>query len=97
MGHKFRGSTPLSLARANKKFEWFVWWSIMGAWGNILGVLFFACLVFAGITSAVSLVEAISAAITDKVGWERKKVVTTMCIIGFVLSTAFATNAGLYY
>ena len=70
--------------------------TIMGVWGNILGVLFFVCLVFAGITSSVSLVEAISAAITDKFGWERKKVVTSMCIIGFLISTAFATNAGLY-
>lgn len=31
MGHKFRGSTPLSLARANKKFEWFGWWSIISS------------------------------------------------------------------
>ena len=26
MGHKFRGSTPLALARANKKWEWLGWW-----------------------------------------------------------------------
>lgn len=70
--------------------------TIMGAWGNILGVLFFACLLFAGITSSVSLVEAISAAIMDKFGWTRKKVVTSICVIGFLISTAFATNAGLY-
>lgn len=70
--------------------------TMMGVWGNILGVLFFICLVFAGITSAVSLVEAISAAITDKFGWGRKKVVTTMCIVGFLVSSVFATNAGLY-
>ena len=70
--------------------------TMMGVWGNILGVLFFICLVFAGITSAVSLVEAICAAITDKFGWGRKKVVTTMCIIGFIVSSIFATNAGLY-
>ena len=70
--------------------------TIMGAWGNILGVLFFACLLFAGITSSVSLVEAISAAIMDKFRWTRKKVVTSICVIGFLISTAFATNAGLY-
>ena len=63
--------------------------TIMGVWGNILGVLFFVCLVFAGITSSVSLVEAISAAITDKFGWERKKVVTSMCIIGFFNKYSF--------
>ena len=68
----------------------------MGIWGNILGVLFFLCLVFAGITSAVSLLEAISAAVIDKTGWERKRVVTMISIAGFALSVMFATNAGLY-
>ncbi|CDM69385.1 sodium/proline symporter [Clostridium bornimense] len=70
--------------------------SIMGVWGNILGVLFFMCLIFAGLTSSVSLVEAVTAPIIDKTGWNRKKVVTWICILGFVVSIAFATNAGLY-
>lgn len=70
--------------------------SMMGVWGNILGVLFFACLVFAGLTSSVSLVEAVTAPIIDKTGWSRKKVVTIICIVGFTVSIAFATNAGLY-
>lgn len=70
--------------------------TMMGIWGNILGILFFVCLVCAGITSAVSLVEAIAAAIMDKFGWAREKVVTGICAIGFLISTVFATNAGLY-
>ncbi len=70
--------------------------TMMGIWGNILGILFFVCLVCAGITSAVSLVEAIAAAIMDKFGWTREKVVTGICAIGFLISTVFATNAGLY-
>ena len=70
--------------------------SIMGVWGNILGVLFFMCLIFAGLTSSVSLVEAVTAPIIDKTGWNRKKVVTWICVLGFVVSIAFATNAGLY-
>lgn len=70
--------------------------TMMGIWGNILGILFFVCLVCAGITSAVSLVEAIAAAIMDKFRWTREKVVTGICVIGFLISTVFATNAGLY-
>ena len=27
MGHKYRGSTPLAIARASKKWEWIVWWT----------------------------------------------------------------------
>lgn len=70
--------------------------SLMGIWGNILGVLFFLCLTFAGITSAVSLVEAISAAIVDKFNFGRKIVVTKISIFGMLLSSIFATNSGLY-
>ena len=70
--------------------------NIMGTWGNILAVLFFTCLTFAGLTSTVSLVEAVSAPIIDKTGWTRKKVVTMICIAGFIISITFATNAGIY-
>ncbi len=70
--------------------------SAMGAWGSILGALFFISLVFAGLTSLVSLVEAITASIIDKTGWERKKVVSGLCIVGATISSVFATGAGLY-
>ncbi|MGL5951415.1 MAG: sodium-dependent transporter, partial [Cetobacterium sp.] len=70
--------------------------SLMGIWGNILGILFFTCLTFAGITSAVSLVEAISASVIDKFGIRREKVVTSIAVLGFLLSLIFATNGGLY-
>lgn len=70
--------------------------SLMGIWGNILGVLFFACLLFAGLTSAVSLVEAIASPILDKTKFERKKVVTGICIAGCISSLFFARQSGLY-
>ena len=28
IGHKYKGSAPLSLARINKKFEWIGWWQV---------------------------------------------------------------------
>ena len=31
MGHKFKGSTPLAIARANKKWEWLGWWPTISA------------------------------------------------------------------
>lgn len=70
--------------------------TVMGTWGTILSVLFFACLVFAGLTSSVSLVEAVSSAIIDKTGWDRKKVVSGISLTGFILTIAFTTQAGLY-
>ena len=71
--------------------------STMGVLGNVIGALFFLCLIFAGVTSSVSLTEAAAAAIIDKFGFERKKVITIICIVGFSLSSLFATGAGLYF
>ncbi|MBW6409328.1 sodium-dependent transporter [Clostridium weizhouense] len=68
----------------------------MGTWGTILGILFFVCLIFAGITSSVSLTEAVSAPFIDKFAWKRNKVITVICMIGFSMSIVFATGAGLY-
>ena len=31
VGHKFRGSTPLSIAKGNKKWEWLGWWPSINA------------------------------------------------------------------
>lgn len=68
----------------------------MGSMGTLLGALFFLCLIFAGITSSVSLIQAVAAPFQDKFGWNRNKVVTTISIIGFLISIIFATGAGLY-
>lgn len=68
----------------------------MGAVGTFLGALFFLCLLFAGITSSVSLIEAVSAPFIDKFGWARNKVVAVICLIGFSIGTLYSTGAGLY-
>lgn len=68
----------------------------MGSVGTIIGVLFFLCLIFAGITSSVSLTQAVAAPFQDKFGWNRNKVVAVICIVGFLISSVFATGSGLY-
>lgn len=70
--------------------------SMMGSLGTVFGVLFFVCLVFAGLTSCVSLIEAFSSAIMDKTGLPRKKIVTFTAIGGYLISAFYATGAGLY-
>ena len=55
----------------------------MGLIGYILGPLFFLCLFFAGITSAISLVEPISASITEKFNMSRKEAVTYIVLLDF--------------
>ncbi|WP_130864877.1 sodium-dependent transporter [Acidipropionibacterium timonense] len=67
-----------------------------GALGPLLGVLFFVSLVFAGITSMISLLEVVIAAFKDKTGLGR--VSSTLIIGGLtaVVSVAlFPTTTGL--
>jgi neurotransmitter:Na+ symporter, NSS family len=69
----------------------------MGGFGRVFGVVFFSCLVFAGLTSSVSLVEAFSSAVIDKTGINRKKIVTITCVGAYAVSVLYATGAGLYF
>lgn len=71
--------------------------TVMGGLGKLFGVLFFTCLVFAGLTSSISLVEASSSAVIDKSGMSRKKVVTIVCSVGYLISIVYSTGAGLYF
>ncbi|MDH3360578.1 MAG: sodium-dependent transporter, partial [Desulfobulbaceae bacterium] len=70
--------------------------SMLPSMNALFGVLFFLMLVVAGFTSGVSLVEAFSCSITDKFDWPRKRVVTMICVVGFLGSLIFTTRAGLY-
>ncbi len=63
------------------------------------GVIFFILLLLAGLTSSVSLVEALVSSMQDKFGWARRKTITVAVLIGFTGSAAFAlpqvVNPGL--
>ncbi|MGB2078861.1 MAG: sodium-dependent transporter [Vibrio sp.] len=61
----------------------------------ILGPLFFIALVVAGLSSHISILEAVTSAIIDKLNWSRKKAASVVCGVGLVVSMAFATNGGL--
>ncbi|MEZ8928876.1 MULTISPECIES: sodium-dependent transporter [unclassified Vibrio] len=61
----------------------------------ILGPLFFFALVVAGLSSHISIMEAVTSAIMDKLNWSRKKAASIVIGVGVVVSMAFATNGGL--
>lgn len=61
----------------------------------ILGPLFFFALVVAGLSSHISILEAVTSALIDKLNWSRKKAASIVCGTGLVVSMAFATNGGL--
>jgi NSS family neurotransmitter:Na+ symporter len=69
--------------------------SLMGPAGPLFGALFFSSLVVAGLSSAISIVEAFTSAVVDKFGTDRKILTTILCVAGFLGSIIFTTQAGL--
>lgn len=65
--------------------------------GRAFGVLFFLLLMLAGISSTISILEAFTSAVLDKFPVSRGKVITTVCILGFLGSMMFATHSGLFW
>ncbi|UCG78806.1 MAG: sodium-dependent transporter [Nitrospirota bacterium] len=65
--------------------------------GNIFGAIFFLCLVVAGLSSSISIIEAFVSAIVDKFGFSRKKVITIVSLLGFLGSIIFTSQGGLFW
>ena len=70
--------------------------SLLPSLNVVFGIIFFLMLVIAGLTSGISLIEAFACAITDKFDWDRSRVVTGVCVLGFLGSLIFTTRGGLY-
>ncbi|RAP50147.1 MAG: sodium-dependent transporter [Methanosphaera sp. rholeuAM74] len=68
--------------------------NIIGKAGYIIGPLFFMCILFAGITSLISLIEPITLSVTNKFGHKRKYIVSVVCLSGFIISILYTTSAG---
>ena len=68
--------------------------NVMGPWSSVIAPLFFLCILFAGITSAMALLEGVCYSISEKFLIDRKKTATAVCIVGFLISTIFATGIG---
>ncbi len=62
---------------------------------GVMGPLFFLTLVFAGISSHISIAEAVTTGLMDKLGWSRPKTATIFCSTGLVVSLLFITQGGL--
>jgi neurotransmitter:Na+ symporter, NSS family len=63
---------------------------------GLFGALFFLSLVFAGMTSLISIVETFIAGIQEKFNVSRTKAVLTGGLVASVISLLYATNGGLY-
>ena len=70
--------------------------SQMGIAGNILGAVFFLMVLFAALTSGISIMEAICSGMIDK-GMSRKKATVTEGVIALVLSTVVCLGYNVFY
>jgi NSS family neurotransmitter:Na+ symporter len=71
--------------------------SMLPAFPNLFGVIFFGILVIAGLSSAISILEAFTSALIDKFHYSRRVVVSALSIFGFLGGVIFATQSGLYW
>ncbi len=69
----------------------------MGFAGHFVGAAFFILVVFAAITSSISLLEAITSVVMDKLGWERKKSCTVVLIISAILALVTCLGYNIWY
>ncbi|MCR5692299.1 MAG: sodium-dependent transporter [Eubacterium sp.] len=69
----------------------------MGVAGKVVGVIFFLTVLFAAITSSVSLLEAIVAGFIDRFKWKRKKVVVVAGIFTLIMGTIVALGYSIFY
>lgn len=70
----------------------------MGGIGHVIGALFFLMVLFAALTSSISIMEAIVSSFMDEFGWSRKKATLVETVIGVVMGVFVCLGYnGLYF
>ena len=67
------------------------------ALNSLFGILFFGALLFAGLTSAVSIFEVAIAAVREKFDLARTAAVNRVCGLAALIGLLYTTRGGLYY
>ena len=71
--------------------------STLPYFSRLFGVIFFGILVIAGLSSAISILEAFTSAIIDKFHYPRRTVVSVLSVLGFLGGIIFTTQAGAHW
>lgn len=69
----------------------------MGSAGSIIGAVFFIMVLFAALTSAISILEAIVSALIDRFGWSRSKAVLVETAVALVLGVIICLGYNVLY
>ena len=69
----------------------------MGSVGNIVGAVFFIMVLFAALTSCISILEAVVASLMDFFGWSRKKATLIETAVALVISVIICLGYNKFY
>jgi NSS family neurotransmitter:Na+ symporter len=69
--------------------------NLLPALPQLFGLIFFLSLTVAGLSSSVSLIESVVSSLIDNFSLSRKKAVTIVSIIGFLMGVPMVTQGGL--
>lgn len=69
----------------------------MGAVGNVVGAVFFVMVLFAALTSCISIMEAVVSSLIDRFGWSRKKATAIETGIAMILSIIICLGYNSFY
>ncbi|MEE0945082.1 MAG: sodium-dependent transporter [Clostridia bacterium] len=69
----------------------------MGVAGHFVGAAFFVLVVFAAITSSISILEAINSVVMDKYGWDRKKSCLAILVVSAVIALVTCLGYNVWY
>ena len=69
----------------------------MGVVGTIIGVIFFVMVLFAAITSSVSIMEAIVASLMDRFGWKRNISTIIVLVYAIITGTVVCLGYNVFY
>ncbi len=69
----------------------------MGFAGNIVGAAFFVLVLFAALTSSISLLEAIVSVVMDKFSWERGKSCSIVIVLSAIVAIVTCLGYNLWY
>ena len=86
-----QGGPALMFAALPKVFE------AMGRIGNLIGGLFFAMVLFAAITSAMSVLEAVVSSLIDKFGWKRSRATIAESAVALLIGVVVCFGYNLLY
>jgi NSS family neurotransmitter:Na+ symporter len=69
----------------------------LGGFGDFIGLIFFVMVLFAALTSSVSILEAITAGMMDHFKWSRKKATLIMAGSTFFISVIVCLGYNVFY